>query len=57
MKLRQLFAAGLIAVGLMSISISPAAAQTVTKLRVQSTFPASSLIFEGSKFWAERVKP
>ena len=56
MKLRQLFAAGLIAVGLMSISISPAAAQTVTKLRVQSTFPASSLIFESSKFWAERVK-
>ncbi len=56
MKLRQLFAAGLIAVGLMPIAISPAAAQTVTKLRVQSTFPASSLIFESSKFWAERVK-
>lgn len=56
MKLRQLFAAGLIVVGLMPIAISPAAAQTVTKLRVQSTFPASSLIFESSKFWAERVK-
>ena len=56
MKLRQLFAAGLIAVGLMPIAISPAVAQTVTKLRVQSTFPVSSLIFESSKFWAERVK-
>ena len=56
MKLSQLFAAGLIAVGLMPIAISPAAAQTVTKLRVQSTFPAFSLIFESSIFWAERVK-
>ncbi len=34
----------------------PASAQAQTKLRFQAAFPASSLIFENFKFWAERVK-
>ena len=56
MKFRRLLATVLAATGMMFLSALPAAAQTVTKLRVQSTFPASSLIFESSKYWAERVK-
>ncbi|MDX2159235.1 MAG: TRAP transporter substrate-binding protein [Hyphomicrobiaceae bacterium] len=34
----------------------PAAAQTTQKLRVQASFPASSIVMEGFKLWADRVK-
>ena len=33
----------------------PGAASAQTKLRIQSTFPQSSLIWESGKFWADRV--
>ncbi len=33
-----------------------ASAQTATKLRFESAFPVSSLLFENSKYFAERVK-
>lgn len=56
MKLIKLVAAVVAATGWLCLAALPAAAQTATKLRVQSTFPPSSLIYESSKFWAERVK-
>ncbi len=40
----------------LALVAATASAQTVTKLRFESVFPASSLFFESSKYFAERVK-
>jgi TRAP-type mannitol/chloroaromatic compound transport system substrate-binding protein len=50
------FAAVVTALSLALAAAQPASAQAPTKLRFQAAFPASSLIFENFKFWAERVK-
>lgn len=50
------FAAMIAALFLALAGTQPASAQAPTKLRFQAAFPASSLIFENFKFWAERVK-
>jgi TRAP-type mannitol/chloroaromatic compound transport system substrate-binding protein len=42
--------------GALALAAASAAAQPVTKLRFQGAFPASSLMFENSKFFTERVK-
>ncbi len=55
-KLKSLVAAASLAVAaLSSIVCSPVAAQT-QKLRVQASFPASSIVMEGFKIWADRVR-
>lgn len=41
---------------LLALAATAASAQAVTKLRFQAAFPVSSLMFENSKFWADRVK-
>ena len=40
----------------LMLAASSAFAQSVTKLSFQSAFPTSSLLFENSKYFAERVK-
>jgi TRAP-type mannitol/chloroaromatic compound transport system substrate-binding protein len=40
----------------LMLASASASAQQVTKLRFESTFPASGLLFENSKYFAERVK-
>lgn len=55
MKLIQSLHSGLAAAVLLALSLAPTAADAQTKLRIQSAFPQSSLIWENGKFWAERV--
>jgi len=40
----------------LALVATTASAQSATKLRFESVFPASSLFFESSKYFAERVK-
>ena len=40
----------------LAVVCASASAQSVTKLRFESTFPASGLLFENAKYFAERVK-
>ena len=56
MILNRLIASFFAACAIVLAAAIPASAQGISKLRVQSSFPASSLIFESSKYWAERVK-
>src|SRR4249920_892914 len=56
MKALQSLAVSVAAVLLALAAPQPASAQTPIKLRFQGAFPASSLIFENFKLWAERVK-
>jgi TRAP-type mannitol/chloroaromatic compound transport system substrate-binding protein len=56
MKASRSLAVGVAVLFLALTSLQPASAQAPTKLRFQAAFPASSLIFENFKFWAERVK-
>ena len=56
MKALQSLAVSVVAVVLALATTQPASAQTPIKLRFQGAFPASSLIFENFKLWAERVK-
>jgi TRAP-type mannitol/chloroaromatic compound transport system substrate-binding protein len=46
---------GIVAI-LLAAGASSALAQTPQKLRVQSSFPASSVIMDGFKLWSDRVK-
>lgn len=55
MKLRQFLTTGLAAAALLAAGLAPGLASAQTKLRIQSTFPQSSLIWESGKFWADRV--
>jgi TRAP-type mannitol/chloroaromatic compound transport system substrate-binding protein len=50
-RVRNLTVAGVLALAWLTAS-----AQSLTKLRFESTFPASGYIFESSKYFAERVK-
>ncbi len=52
--MRSSIGLGLIVTALLSIVTPPSLAQT--KLRFQSAFPASSLVFENGKYFTERVK-
>ena len=56
MQLSRSFAAGVAALLLVAVLAEPAPAEAQTKLRFQSAFPSSSLIFENFQFWAGRVK-
>jgi TRAP-type mannitol/chloroaromatic compound transport system substrate-binding protein len=56
MQALRSFAAIIAALSVALAAAQPASAQAPTKLRFQAAFPASSLIFENFKFWAERVK-
>lgn len=56
MIIKRLITAVCAVLAFMFAATLPAAAQGISKLRVQSAFPSSSLIFESSKYWAERVK-
>ena len=56
MQAPRSFAVMIAALFLALAAAQPASAQAPTKLRFQAAFPASSLIFENFKFWAERVK-
>lgn len=55
MKLRQFLLTGLSAAVVAAAGLVPTGASAQTKLRIQSAFPSSSLIWESGKFWAERV--
>lgn len=44
------------AAALLAAGASPTLAQTPQKLRVQASFPASSVIMDGFKLWTDRVK-
>ena len=55
MKLRRMILGGLSAAVVLAAGLAPGAASAQTKLRIQSAFPQSSLIWESGKFWAERV--
>ena len=55
MKFKQLFVSGLATALFAAAGLLPGLAQAQTKLRIQSAFPQSSLIWESGKFWADRV--
>ena len=55
MKFKQLFVSGLATALFAAAGSLPGLAQAQTKLRIQSAFPQSSLIWESGKFWADRV--
>lgn len=55
MKVRQFLQTGLAAAVLLAAGFAPGVASAQTKLRIQSTFPQSSLFYENSKFFGERV--
>lgn len=55
MKMASWLAAGVAGALLAFSGGSPADAQT-QKLRVQASFPASSIVMEGFKLWSDRVK-
>jgi TRAP-type mannitol/chloroaromatic compound transport system substrate-binding protein len=55
MKVRQFLQSSLAATVLLAAGLAPGVADAQTKLRIQSTFPQSSLIWENGKFWADRV--
>ena len=58
MSLVKALSAGLAAAAVIAVATWPSAgqAQTPQKLRVQASFPASSIVMEGFKIWTERVK-
>lgn len=56
MRSKRLIGVGLMLAAWLIANIGAASAQAISKLRVQSAFPPSSLIYESSKYWAERVK-
>jgi TRAP-type mannitol/chloroaromatic compound transport system substrate-binding protein len=58
MSLVKTLTAGLAAAAAVAVLAWPAAsvAQTPIKLRVQASFPPSSIAMDGFKLWAERVK-
>ena len=45
-----------VAAALLAVGSSPAPAQSPQKLRVQASFPASSIVMDGFKLWTDRVK-
>ena len=55
MKVRRFLQTGLAAAALLAAGLVPGVAGAQTKLRIQSTFPQSTLFWENSKFWADRV--
>lgn len=56
MKIRNLIAGTCAIATLAGAMFMPGTAEAQTKLRIQSAFPPSSLIYENGKFWADRVK-
>jgi TRAP-type mannitol/chloroaromatic compound transport system substrate-binding protein len=52
MKFMKILAVGCV----LAVASATASAQSVTKLRFESVFPPSSLFFENSKYFVERVK-
>lgn len=55
MNIRRTLLTSLFAAFVLASTVAPSGALAQTKLRVQSGFPPSGLIYENSKFWAERV--